>query len=188
MERVNLLYVARHGETEWNEKGIISGRSDIDLSDIGYQQAKSLAEEVEELEIPITKVIHSPLNRAKETARLVAEKNNLSMVVDERLIELDYGIYDGTSDKQVEYLQNRTQFALRYPEGESLMDVYARVVPLLKEIEEDPENIYLLVCHNSVIRAIKNYFEPLKNEEVFEYRTPNAKLIEFKNKKSSVKI
>lgn len=183
-----MLYVARHGETEWNKKGIISGRSDIALSEVGYKQAALLAEEVSQLKSPITKVIHSPLERAKETARIVSEKNQLSMSVDERLIELDYGDYDGTSDKQVGYLKTRTQFAVRYPNGESLMDVYARIVPLLDELEQDSENTYLLVCHNSVIRAIKNYFEPLENEKVFDYRTPNAKLIGFGWKKSASAI
>ncbi|MBM7711236.1 histidine phosphatase family protein [Enterococcus xiangfangensis] len=174
-----MLYVARHGETEWNKAGIISGRSDIALSEVGYRQAAVLAEEVAELDVSITKIIHSPLERAQETARLVAEKNYLPLRMDERLIELDYGDYDGTSDAQESYLKLRTQFAVRYPNGESLMDVYARTVLLLKELEQDSENIYLLVCHNSVIRAIKNYFEPLENEAVFNYRTPNAKLIRF---------
>lgn len=110
------------------------------------------------------------------------------MSVDERLIELDYGDFDGTSDQQSVYLQLRTQFAVRYPNGESLMDVYARIVPLLTELEQDQENTYLLVCHNSVIRAMKNYFEPLENEKVFNYRTPNAKLISFDWEKGSTII
>lgn len=69
-----MLYVARHGETELNRKGIISGRSDISLSEVGYKQAEFLAEEVAALKTPITKIIHSPLERARETARIVAEK------------------------------------------------------------------------------------------------------------------
>lgn len=184
-----MLYVARHGETEWNKQGIITGRSDIALSEVGYQQAALLAEEVAKLEAPITQIIHSPLERACETARIVGEKNQLPMSVDERLIELDYGDYDGTSDEQPGYLNLRTQFAVRYPNGESLMDVYARIVPLLGELEQDSENTYLLVCHNSVIRAVKNYFEPLENEKVFNYRTPNAKLIGFNwNKIAAINI
>ncbi len=51
------------------------------------------------------------------------------MSVDERLIELDYGDYDGKSDELAGYQKIRTQFAVRYPNGESLMDVYARIVP-----------------------------------------------------------
>lgn len=179
-----MLYVARHGETEWNRKGIISGRSDIALSQVGYEQAAILSEEAAKLESPITRIIHSPLVRASETARIVAENNDLPMSMDPRLIELDYGDYDGTSDDQEGYLKIRTQFAVRYPNGESLMDVYARIVPLLEELEQDEEQTYLLVCHNSVIRAIKNYFEPLENEKVFDYRTPNAKLIAFEWKKA----
>ncbi|MFS0974147.1 histidine phosphatase family protein [Enterococcus avium] len=179
-----MLYVARHGETDWNKKGIISGRSDIALSKIGYHQATLLAEEVANLDAPITRIIHSPLNLAEETARIVSEANHLPMSVDERLIELDYGDYDGKSDELAGYQKIRTQFAVRYPNGESLMDVYARIVPLLAELEQDAENTYLLVCHNSVIRAIKNYFEPLENEKVFNYRTPNAKLIGFEWRKA----
>ena len=112
-----MLYVARHGETDWNKKGIISGRSDIALSKIGYHQATLLAEEVANLDAPITRIIHSPLNRAEETARIVSEANHLPMSVDERLIELDYGDYDGKSDELAGYQKIRTQFAVRYPNG-----------------------------------------------------------------------
>ncbi|BDP72840.1 hypothetical protein EfmAA96_06250 [Enterococcus faecium] len=47
-------------------------------------------------------------------------------------------------------------------------DVYARIVPLLKECIEDEENVYLLVCHNALIRVINAYFHPMPNEGVLE--------------------
>lgn len=58
----------------------------------GQKQAEKLAEKVSELQIPVTKIIHSPLQRAKDTAQAVADKLHLPMEVDERLIEMDLGI------------------------------------------------------------------------------------------------
>lgn len=174
-----MIYVARHGQTQYNVKGLVSGRGDVPLTEVGYQQAAQLAEEVSSLTQPVTSIIHSPLQRAQETARIVAEKNHLPMTVDERLLELDYGSYDGQKSATAAFQAARLAFNLRFPEGESVMDAYARVVPLLIECLADKENTYLLVCHNSLIRCIQGYFEPMTNEEFFNFKAENAKLIAY---------
>lgn len=172
-----MLYVARHGQTTWNVAERISGLSDVPLTEMGQKQAQALAEEVSHLERPITRIIHSPLQRAKDTAQAVADRNNLPMTADRRLLEMDYGDFDGMPQATPAFQKARLQFAQRFPNGESVLDTYARVVPLLEEVLADEENVYLLVCHNGLIRAIRNYFEPVTNEEFFKLRTPNATLV-----------
>ncbi|HHE9571239.1 TPA: histidine phosphatase family protein, partial [Enterococcus faecium] len=90
-----MLYVTRHGETTWNAQGLVCGRADVPLTEKGQMQAQALAEKVVDLPVPITKIIHSPLQRARDTAQAVVDRLNLPMTADERLVEMDFGDYDG---------------------------------------------------------------------------------------------
>ncbi|WP_165003872.1 MULTISPECIES: histidine phosphatase family protein [unclassified Enterococcus] len=174
-----MLYVTRHGETTWNAQGLVCGRADVPLTEKGENQAKELAKKVAELKTPITKIIHSPLQRAKNTAQAVADQLDLPMTVDERLVEMDFGDYDGVPSKDAGFQEARLAFAVRFPNGESVLDVYARIVPLLKECLEDEENVYLLVCHNALIRIINAYFHPMPNETFFDFMVDNTELVAF---------
>lgn len=69
-----MIYVARHGQTQYNVDGKICGHADIELTEVGYAQAEELAQLVSDLEQPITKIYVSPLRRAQETARIINEK------------------------------------------------------------------------------------------------------------------
>ena len=174
-----MLYITRHGETTWNAQGLVCGHADIELTEKGKQQAEKLAEKVANLEIPITKIIHSPLQRARDTAQAVAKKVNLPMTADERLIEMDFGDYDGRPSEDEDFQRARQNFAVRFPNGESVLDVYARITPLLKECLEDEDNVYLLVCHNALIRIINAYFHPMANDTFFDFFVENTELVTF---------
>ncbi|HBK5522526.1 TPA: histidine phosphatase family protein, partial [Enterococcus faecium] len=87
----HMLYVTRHGETTWNAQGLVCGRADVPLTEKGQMQAQALAEKVVDLPVPITKIIHSPLQRARDTAQAVVDRLNLPMTADERLVEMDFG-------------------------------------------------------------------------------------------------
>ena len=67
------LYFVRHGETEWNVKKKIQGKTDIPLNENGIRQAKELACQLVEEDISVKHVYHSPQLRAAETARIAAE-------------------------------------------------------------------------------------------------------------------
>jgi broad specificity phosphatase PhoE len=183
-----MIYVTRHGETTWNAKGLVSGRADVPLTEKGKEQAKLLAEKVAKLEVPVTKIIHSPLQRAKETAQAVAELNQLELTEDERLYEMDFGEYDGMPSKEEAFQKARLDFAVRFPGGESVMDMYARVVPLIEECLADEENVYLLVCHNSLIRVINAYFNPMPNPTFFDFYVDNTELLSFEPKEKTITI
>ena len=174
-----MLYVTRHGETTWNAAERVCGRADAPLTEKGQKQAEKLAEKVSELQIPVTKIIHSPLQRAKDTAQAVADKLHLPMEVDERLIEMDFGEYDGMPSHETIFQEARQEFAVRFPNGESVLDVYARVVPLIEECLADEENVYLLVCHNALIRIMNAYFHPMPNETFFDFFVENTELVTF---------
>ena len=85
--------LVRHGITEWNEQNRYQGITDIKLSETGRKQARLLAEELKN--IPIDHIYSSPLLRAYETAKEVADGKGMDIIVDERLRELDYGKWEG---------------------------------------------------------------------------------------------
>ncbi len=90
------LVVVRHGRTAANARGLLLGRLDVPLDDVGRAQAQQVAGAVlahaERTRTPVAAVVSSPLERTRQTA----EAFGLPVRVDERLIELDYGALDGT--------------------------------------------------------------------------------------------
>ena len=167
------LYVARHGETPWNAEGKICGRTDLPLNERGQAQASALAERMSEK--AIDRIIASPMIRARQTAAAVSEKLGIPVQTDARLIEQDFGIYEGRDRKDPGFLENKRQFAYRYPGGESMMDVAFRVYGLLEELKEKhPDENILLVCHGGVCRVVRTYFEDMTNEAYFLYSEDNA--------------
>ena len=181
-----MIYFTRHGETQWNKDGLVCGRADIPLTKKGYVQAEELSKKVSSLATPITKIIHSPLIRAKETARIVSEYNQLEMTEDARLAEFDFGIYDGTPIENPDFQVARTKFAIRFPNGESVLDLAVRVYPLIEECIADKENTYLLVCHNALIRVMHTYFHPLDNGDFFKFSVDNTELLAYARSSNSV--
>ena len=105
------LYVARHGQTAWNAERRICGRTDLELTEEGKKQAVVLAEQVAGK--GIARILVSPLRRAQQTAGFIAEKLNLPLETEPRLIEQCYGIYEGQDVKTEGFLYSKSQFARR---------------------------------------------------------------------------
>lgn len=170
-----MIYIARHGQTQWNVEKRICGHADIPLTDRGYQQAKELANKVSQLEKPVTKIICSPLVRAKETAQIIAEINHLPIEIDWRLIEMNFGKFDGLYINTPEFQQARVEFSLPFEQGESILDVAGRVYPLLDELSQYDDTV-LLVCHNALLRVIDNYFNGKSMKEFLNFNCSNTEL------------
>ena len=169
------LYVTRHGETTWNVEWKVSGITDVELTSRGISQAESVGEALEKEKIDI--IFVSPLKRARHTAEIINAKCKAPIIIDPRLTEQDYGIYEGTHRKNEGFLNNKRQFAFKYPGGESMFQVAYRVYGLLEEIKEKykGKNV-LLVTHGGVCRVIKTYFEDMTNEEYFEFSQGNCEI------------
>lgn len=172
------LYVARHGQTQWNLEQKICGRTDLSLTEEGQRQARILAEKAKKLSIDV--IVASPMIRAQQTAAAVSEATGISVQTDTRLIEQDYGIYEGKNRKDPGFLANKRQFATRYPGGESMFDVCYRIYSLIEELKQthSDKNV-LLVCHGGVCRLIRSYFEDMTNEEYVNYCEENANIREY---------
>ena len=169
------IYAARHGQTEWNALDKVCGRTDINLTQEGYRQAEMLADSV--LECGIQRIYSSPLRRAMETSRVISERTGVPYYAEDRLIEQDYGIFEGINRKNEDFLNVKKNFAFRYPGGESMMQTAGRVYGLLDEIrEKEAGKNVLLVSHGGVCRVIRSYFVDMTNEEYFNYTQKNGAL------------
>lgn len=167
------LYVTRHGETSYNVKNLICGITDIELNDHGRNQAKQIAEKIVEENIDI--IISSPLKRAKETASIIAERINKEIQIDDRLHEIDFGIFEGKPGKTLEFKEVKKNHAMSYPQGEKLFAVVQRVYNFLDEINERYKNqTVLVVCHGGIVRIIHSYYYDMTNEDLFTWLPENC--------------
>ncbi len=170
-----MLYVVRHGQTIWNLQNKVCGITDVELTELGKEQAKALANEVQGNSISL--IISSPLKRAVETSQIISEICDIPFEIDKRLIEQNYGIYEGVDRKKEEFLNNKRQFAFKYPNGESMMQVAYRVYGLLEELKcKYSDKNVLVITHGGVCRIINTYFRDMTNEEFFHYTLQNARL------------
>lgn len=146
-----MLVLVRHGQSELNAAGRLSGRLDAPLTDLGLAQAKAVAAALAEVGEPAA-VISSPLQRARETAAAIG----LPVVVDERWIEIDYGPYDGwlLGDVPTEmWAAWRQDPSYAPPGGESLAALGRRVRQACEELLADAERRVVVVSHVSPIKA-----------------------------------
>ncbi len=172
------IFSARHGETQWNKQNKICGRTDITLTEKGKKQAEKLAQEVQKHDIDI--IISSPLKRAQQTSEIVSKVCGISIITDDRLIEQDYGIYEGKDRNDFSFLENKKHFAYKYPNGESMMQVAHRVYELLDEIKSNySDKNVLLISHSGVCRIINTYFKDMTNDEFYNYTLNNAEFEEY---------
>jgi len=144
-----VLIVVRHGRTEANAAGRLLGRLDLPLDALGRAQAGALAGAIGHVD----RVVSSPLLRTRQTAAAFGG----AVETDERLMELDYGDYDGMALADVPaelWARWRTDFAFAPPGGESLIALRERVVAALDDlVEAARDETIVVVAHVSPIKA-----------------------------------
>ena len=153
-----ILYCVRHGETTYNATRRIQGQTDSELSAIGWQQCAAVAEALARQKIEA--VYSSPLRRALESARLVAESLRLEVQIDPRLMEINAGIFQGLSWEEIEQKHPaeaarwKTQDPeFRIPGGESRWDVMQRAADAFRAIREAGHRQVAIVAHGGLLSA-----------------------------------
>ena len=154
------IYLARHGESDWNAANRFQGLSDRPLTARGRRQAEALAAEL--ATVPALSVIYSsPLRRALETAAVVGDRIGLDTVAVEDLREVDVGAWTGLTRFEA---QARFPDAFRrwldgdegWEDGESYADMASRVLAAIHQIAEaHPEDELLVVSHGGPLRVIQ---------------------------------
>lgn len=176
------IYIARHGQTDWNLIPKVQGVTNIPLNEKGISQAHELAEKIKNLDFKFNRILCSPLDRARKTAEIVGQENGIPVTVEPRLTEQNFGIWEGfdssTGDKS--FHEAKKQFADNYENGESMMKLGQRIYNLLDELKnlDSDENI-LLVTHGGIARVVHSYFNNMNNEEFASYGLGNCELKEY---------
>ncbi len=178
MEKTKLIIV-RHGQSLGNAKKIYLGHTDLDLSELGYHQARLTAEHLGD--VKIDKVYSSDLLRAHNTAVPHAELRGLEVIDSKGLRELFLGdwencvIEDLLANYEVEFLEGWVKDFGRFemPNGESVPDCADRVYNTLLEIaRENIGKTVLIASHAAAIRAVWCKILGLKSEEWNDHPFP----------------
>ena len=163
LEFMTVIYIARHGQDEDNVRGILNGHRNLPLTDLGRQQAQQLARRIRDRELVFDVVYASPLDRALETAAIVATELGLAEpIVHDDLIERNFGIMTGRPAADVEEMcapdiiktENVTYFL--NPDGaETFPELLARGQWVLDSMAcRYPDQTVLLVCHGDIGKMI----------------------------------
>ncbi len=181
------LILLRHLQSQWNLENKFTGWTNIPLSKEGIESAKEVARKL--VGFKIDKVYTSPLIRNKETASLILEnlgKKDIPIVVDRALDERNYGKLQGLNKDEAKAKYGEEQVKLwrrsweqAPPEGESLKDVFNRVVPFYKKyIKKDLEqgkNVLVVASHNS-LRALVKHIEKISDQEIINLEITTGEL------------
>ena len=147
----------RHGATDWNRKGLFQGRTDNPLNDDGIAQAHEAAAKLRAIEIG--HVVSSPLLRAVQTAEIIANIAGRTVTLDDDLIELDFGSFEGQPVRELmlRHGKNNAQGLVDMlpDDAERWGDVASRAIASVGLwLDRHQEQELLFVCHDAVMQSM----------------------------------
>ncbi|HJT56045.1 MAG TPA: histidine phosphatase family protein [Ktedonobacteraceae bacterium] len=162
------LFLIRHGQTTWNVEHRLPGQvPGVELTDAGREQAKQLAQALKT--VPLTAIISSPLERATETARYIAEGRNITIQMEPDLMDIELGRWTGQDRDELTRHDPVWQAFLRNPligpEGvETFPDVEHRAVTAVERWlqQEATGACPAFVTHSDVIKLLIAHYEGLE--------------------------
>ena len=179
-----MLYVLRHGITDWNAQKKLQGQTDIPLNEDGRALAEKAHDEYKDVHFDVCWC--SPLIRAKETADIVLRGRDIPIHYDDRLREISFGEYEGMDwiapehDHPINVFFNTPEkYTIRPEGGESLDDLFARTGSFLREIAyplvEEGQDV-LIVGHGAMNSSIICQVKNLPRSEFWSAGIENCKL------------
>lgn len=162
-----ILYITRHGQTEWNTQRRMQGWEDSPLTKTGIEQAKRLGNRLKNSKIDL--IYSSPLGRAVDTAKLIRGERDIRIICDKRIKEIKLGKWEGMNHEFIDsnYKQEINNFwhnpkLYKSIEGETFLQLRNRVKNFLDEIiEKHKDETILIVTHAIALKSIMNYIEDL---------------------------
>ncbi|MBW3655638.1 MAG: histidine phosphatase family protein [Gemmatimonadetes bacterium] len=177
---MTVVYLVRHGETEWNHAGLLQGTADIPLNAAGRAQAAALAKGLEGVDFDAA--FTSPLRRARDTADAIVADRRVPMAVVPELREMSYGLWQGRGTASrvrcapgLEWAWRNDPASVRFPGGESLHEVAGRACAAWDRIVADHEGRTVLVsAHGHVNRLLLMRVFGWPLERFWTIAQPNA--------------
>ena len=173
-----MIYLVRHGETQWNVEQRRQGRGDSPLTENGLKQSKAVGELLAHLlgDERNVQIMSSPAERSFQTAQIIAEVLGLSetdIVRTQWLDEMDFGLWQGLTDAEIAeqfpeawHMRQLNRWTFSYPEGESYPELCSRVAHWMDE--RDPERITIAVTHQWTSRVIRGQYLRYPKQEMFD--------------------
>lgn len=158
------VILLRHGRSTSNTAHTLAGRSDgVDLDALGREQAQTVVTRIGDL--PVKAIVRSPLLRCERTVEPLAAALGLQPLVEDRIIEVDYGSWTGRKIGELvkeplwQVVQQQPSAAV-FPDGEGLAQVQARAVAAVREhdrrltTEHGGDVLWVACTHGDVIKAV----------------------------------
>lgn len=183
MNKKTMIYIVRHGETDWNITRRMQGATDIPLNEKGRKQAEAIAKHL--ATINLDAIYSSPLKRALETGKIIAAYHKQTpFVVNTALIEKSFGVLEGRTREEYNNYHPSLKWEnswsypdFRPPEGESLRDVHMRTKKFIRKILQSHRGEKIvLVAHGITIRLLIAAIVCTPIELLGMYETQNASL------------
>lgn len=179
-----MLYIMRHGKTDWNEIKRLQGRSDTELNEEGIAMAEAVREECANIGFDVC--FASPLKRAHKTAQIALSGTDVPIILDDRLMEMSFGIYEGMIEAAKEegspirtFFKNPSMYK-GVEGGETFEDLFKRTGEFLKEHVyprlEKGEDV-LIVGHGAMNCSIVCQYNDIPLDKFWDIGIPNCKLI-----------
>lgn len=156
-EKMTTVHTVRHAQSAGNLKKIFQGRLNFGLSEMGVEQLPPLAHRFEGL--PIAAVYSSPLQRAQQTAQAICQACHAPLVLEDRLIEIDGGAFQGKTYQEIATLFPENYQAwvhhagvFQAPDGESMEQVYERMKSVVCDlVRKHAGETIVIVSHGCAI-------------------------------------
>jgi probable phosphoglycerate mutase len=176
-----VIYLVRHGQTEWNAERRMQGRMESSLTALGRRQAAAMAEMLAERlrregAPPGWRLVSSPLGRARDTAEAIGARLDLAVELDDRLTEIAFGDWEGRLRDEVtpghpELFATR-EWLVSPPNGETFEAVRARVASFLADLPPEPARRVIAVSHGVTGRLLRGVYAGLGREETLNQDVP----------------
>lgn len=163
------LYITRHGETEWNTKGVMQGWGNSPLTELGKDQGRWLRDRMKDLHIDV--IYSSPSGRAYETAEIVKGDRDIELLADDGLREINMGQWEGLCQDQIKELCEENHFNFwnlpsKYMPigGEDYYEVRERSYNTITKILEKEKGKTILIVTHTI--TLKGFLNKLQNQEI----------------------
>ena len=165
-----MIYIVRHGETDWNTLKKLTGQTDISLNLNGINQANNVKEELKDIKFDYD--FSSPLKRAYDTAKIIT---NEEIIVDDRLMERYNGLLEGKTKSELDLLdKNDPKYNVERTES-----LHERAESFINDLKKYKGNI-LIVTHAGISINLRILLEGDTND-ISKYRMKNCEVVRINN-------
>lgn len=177
------LFLARHGQTEWNSAHRLQGQLDSPLTEAGVQHAHEIARRLEGVDVGL--ICTSPLGRARRTAEIVAGRLGIDVVQVDELAEVHHGSFAGRTWIELEAdlpgireLRAENRWGWAFPGGESYASARPRAIRALEQCAWAGDGTPLLVTHEMIGRLLRAAMRGYGHGDALALRHPHGLVFE----------